>query len=316
MHSWSRFGSLCIPSLAHNITASHIIHIITRTTLISLYADPYSVYELYVSLTALTDSNPDFTFDMYTAVDHEWESWDGSEREQRNAVGILDGLAAVDTDAEDKIFREQHFPLALLHEHGLRAECQNGQASMHADKVRILDAIGDSAAMLDATIHGRVAVAGLVRAVEAGGELATAFVEAAQRGYLRRLELQMTDRLSRDLFASIGASSSSSSSSSFSSVASLVPASRAGRRSCGCVSLHSFRIAAVSSYGSSAFSTGRTLVSLNLSGSAELTVLDEGPLPHTTLKSIDMSGKILLICTGSRRRGGLHSTPGSQPARL
>ena len=91
-------------------------------------------------------------------------------RPQRSAVGILDGLAAVDTDAEDKGVREQHFPLALLDEHGLKAECREGKASVDADRVRILDTIGASANLLDATIHGRVAAAGLMRAAAAGGE--------------------------------------------------------------------------------------------------------------------------------------------------
>ena len=163
---------------------------------------PCSVYELYISL---VNSNPDYTYDMYTAMEHEWVKYDGSEREQRSAVGILDGLAAVDNDAEDKGLREQHFPLALLHEHGLKVECRNGNASVDADRLRILDTIGASADKLDATIHGRVAAAGLLRAVGEGGELARCFLEAAQCGYLRKLELSgISDSLSRDLFANMG----------------------------------------------------------------------------------------------------------------
>ena len=52
---------------------------------------------------------------------------------------------------------------------------------------------GSHANQLDATVHGRVAAAGLKRALEEGGELAERFLMAVQLGRLRKLELDVTD---------------------------------------------------------------------------------------------------------------------------
>lgn len=136
-----------------------------------------SVYELHSSLVG---SDTSYTYDMYTALEHH---------DTYKAVGITDGLAAVDFNAKKKDAREKHFPMALLSEHGLHVKCREGEASVKEDKVRILVAIGGAADQLDATVHGRVAAAGLRRALEKGGEEAARFLLAVQTGFLRKLEV-------------------------------------------------------------------------------------------------------------------------------
>ena len=147
------------------------------------------MFELYSSLVR-SDDDRVYTYDLYTAAPHEWVNYNGSEKEQRSAVGIVDGLAAVDADAEDKGLREKFFPMELLSE-GLDVKCRDGKASMEADRVRILGAIGKGAQQLDATIHGRVAAAGLRRALEEGSEQAERFLEAVQKGRLPKFVLDM-----------------------------------------------------------------------------------------------------------------------------
>ena len=46
---------------------------------------------------------------------------------------------------------------------------------------------------MDAVVHGRVAAAGLARALETGGEEHDLFLQAISAGRLQRLELDLTD---------------------------------------------------------------------------------------------------------------------------
>ena len=151
------------------------------------------MYELFFSL---VNSGLQYTYDMYTAVEHEYEDYNAiagrsnGRTEQRSAVGITDGLAAVDCDAKAKGQREKFFPMELL-ALGMAVKCREGQASVEADKARILQCIGSKTDRLDATVHGRVAAAGLRRGLEAGGEQAALYLMAIQQGHLRKLELDM-----------------------------------------------------------------------------------------------------------------------------
>ena len=109
-----------------------------------------------------------YTYDMYTACKHEWvDQFDDKKRESRAAVGVTDGLAAVDRDARDKQLREKHYPMELARK-GMAFACLEGNASFKPDKDRILEDIGEDHQQLDNTVHGRVAAAFLRRGLEEG----------------------------------------------------------------------------------------------------------------------------------------------------
>ena len=65
------------------------------------------MFELYRSLVRSDDDRP-YTYDMYTAEQHEWVGDEDWLREQRSAVGILDGIAALDEECEDKENEEKN----------------------------------------------------------------------------------------------------------------------------------------------------------------------------------------------------------------
>ena len=103
---------------------------------------------------------------MYTAHQHEAKNKYGDTK-SRSAVGITDGLAAVDEVANDKQEREKHYPLELLRV-GMAFRCLEGDASVKEDKDRIVTEIGDGHLCLDNTVHGVVAASSLRRALEEG----------------------------------------------------------------------------------------------------------------------------------------------------
>jgi hypothetical protein len=138
----------------------------------------WCVYELFQSLTNEAARNK--VYDMYTAVDH-------------TAVGLVDGLAAVDADSEDKCLREQHFPLVLL-DKGIEFKCKDGEASFPADQKRISDAIGKDATLLDEKVHGVVAAAALKGVLVADDiERRSKYLEAVRAGHVRKLHLDLCD---------------------------------------------------------------------------------------------------------------------------
>ena len=106
-----------------------------------------------------------YTYDMYTAHQHTAYTYDTIGI--RSAVGITDGLAAVDKAANDKQEREKHYPLELLRV-GMAFRCLEGDASVKEDKDRIVTEIGDGHLCLDNTVHGVVAASSLRRALEEG----------------------------------------------------------------------------------------------------------------------------------------------------
>ena len=143
------------------------------------------MYELHISLGG---NAVGYTWDMYTALP------DGS------AVGIVTGLAAVDGSTGWpagapglKGKREAAFPPELMRR-GMSFDCAKGQASVAADRDKIIIEIGDVSAQqqLNRSVHGRVASASLRLALEQGGELAEQTIQAIRTGRLVRLELAMT----------------------------------------------------------------------------------------------------------------------------
>ena len=61
--------------------------------------------------------------------------------EERFAVGITQGLAAVDRYHFEKALREEPFPLKLT-DNGIAFRCEEGEASVEDDRIKILDEIG------------------------------------------------------------------------------------------------------------------------------------------------------------------------------
>ena len=115
---------------------------------------------------------------MYTVVNHK-------------AVGLVDGLAAVDYDASSKDNREQHFASTLL-DKGIEFKCKDGEASVPADQKRISDAIGEEATLLDEQVHGVVAAAALKSVLVANDfERRRKYLEAVRAGHVRKLYLDL-----------------------------------------------------------------------------------------------------------------------------
>ena len=160
-----------------------------------------------------------YTYDMYTAVEPyessftfkhrkesqhdgsgysgpqgEGEKWGGDgddpESYRRCAVGLTQGLTAIDQLAYMKAQRERFFPLELL-DKGVRFECKHGQASVEADRLSILTKIGDQQHALDAGVHCIIAASALKKALDAGGEARERFFSAIRGGKLRRFSITM-----------------------------------------------------------------------------------------------------------------------------
>jgi len=105
-------------------------------------------------------------------------------------VGITDGLAALDMDAEDKGDRESYFPLSLL-DTAIEFQCMEGKASVEEDAIRIKAEIGDNNSVLDATVHGVMAASALKQVLEEGGERRERYLEAVRAGHVRKLQLNL-----------------------------------------------------------------------------------------------------------------------------
>ena len=145
--------------------------------------------ELYHSLVGEV-ATASYSYAMYTASDHMWKGkeWCEGMLERRSAVGIVDGCAAVDSDAEDKQLREKFFSMQLLLK-GTKFESKLGKASVEADRVRIIDDIGAKSTELDRCVQGKVAAGGLLRAV--GTQYCEQFMEKVRQGKVRKLQLDL-----------------------------------------------------------------------------------------------------------------------------
>ena len=153
-----------------------------------LLTDHVGCSELYHSLVG---RDADFSYDMYTARVHLWRgfNWTNGNIERRFAVGIVDGLAAIDQSEHKKQDREQHFPMELVKK-GVEFAWLDGQASMEEDRVRIIGEIGEEDDELDRCVHSVVAAASLLRAIK--GKDCEEFMEAVCEGKMRKLQLDLT----------------------------------------------------------------------------------------------------------------------------
>ena len=123
-----------------------------------------------------------YTYDLYTALEHMVkDTWGTSWRcGKQFSVGITQGLVAADRgDASCKAEREKHFPIQLIHR-GITFHCEDGQASVQADKEKIIAEISADATLLNDTIHGVVAAAALERVLKEGSSRLHEFLEAVQ----------------------------------------------------------------------------------------------------------------------------------------
>ncbi|CAB9525127.1 leucine Rich Repeat [Seminavis robusta] len=145
----------------------------------------WCVYEIYSSLLGGCRSDSQYTFDFYTAI---------AKDNKITAVGIMDGMAAVDCNAEMKWERESQFPMERLRQ-GMSFDCRNGRASLRADEIRIHQAIGNGQqkTRLNNTVHGLVAATVLRRALESPRQGRQVALEALQLGRIRKLSLYMED---------------------------------------------------------------------------------------------------------------------------
>ena len=118
----------------------------------------------------------------------------GVQNKTREAAGITDGLVATDRGVSaDKIAREECFPMDLL-VIGATFICENGEASVQADKFRILAEIDSKAKLLNDTVHGVVADgSALRRALERGGSHLDQFLAAVQKGGLEEVEVNLVN---------------------------------------------------------------------------------------------------------------------------
>ena len=132
------------------------------------------MYELYVSVVGQREG---YTYDMYTAREHT-DFWG----KKRLAVGITQGLVWVDAgNSSIKSEREEHFPLELI-DRGVSFKCEEGAASVEADKVKILSEIGNQKTVLDEQIHAVVSGAVLARALRENHERWHLYLEAVRKG--------------------------------------------------------------------------------------------------------------------------------------
>jgi len=165
----------------------------------------WCVYELFESLTQMKEG---YLYDVYTAYKHEGDVPDDPwvttrVKETRLAVGItqtrayqeslggdsLAGMVAVDRGNYNlKTAREQYFPIELIHL-GISFRCQDGKASVEADRLKIMAEIGNRATLLNDTIHGKISAAALERVLKEGSDRLHDFLEAIKRSPPRELTL-------------------------------------------------------------------------------------------------------------------------------
>jgi hypothetical protein len=137
-----------------------------------------AVYELFVSV---VKPRAHYTYDLYTALEHTDYNYSTNKDEKRLAVGITQGLVWADEGSSGlKSLREKHFPLALV-DCGVSFKCQEGAASVVADKDKIIAEIADQTTTLNETIHGVVASGALARVLQENDERRHLYLEAVRK---------------------------------------------------------------------------------------------------------------------------------------
>ena len=132
-----------------------------------------TVYELYLSV---VETREGYTYDLYTTFKHI--GWDG---EEKLAVGICQGHVSIDGGSvEWKNNREAFFPLERI-DKGVSFKCEEGEASVEADKVKIFDEIGQQTTVLDDRIHAVVAAGVLERVLKENDERRHQYLKAASK---------------------------------------------------------------------------------------------------------------------------------------
>ena len=107
------------------------------------------------------------------------------------AVGIVQGLAAVDRHSQNKAAREASFPLSLLNQ-GICCDCETAETTMPADKERILNRIRSASSLVNSTVRGFIAAAALERAFKDGtDELQADYLSTLSSGHAKCVRLDL-----------------------------------------------------------------------------------------------------------------------------
>ena len=124
-----------------------------------------------------------YTYDMYTAIEHTVNDFSTDYLdEKRLAVGITQSAVWADQGFSSmKSEREKYFPLELI-DCGVSFKCEEGAASVDADKDKILSEIGNQKTVLDEQIHAVVGGAALERVLKENDERRHQYLEAVRKG--------------------------------------------------------------------------------------------------------------------------------------
>ena len=172
-------------------------------------------FEIFMSLQmkeeerdATARANGPYTYHIYTKLTHS-----AGGLGERQAVGIVDGLAPADTgyagtrnEKAMKSEREAHFPKPLLRL-AMSARVEEGEASVASDCKHILNCIVGGGRDLNAEVvpahesyeevnrilHGRVAADSLRHAFEEGGEMLEASLVALEASSVKRVSVYLQE---------------------------------------------------------------------------------------------------------------------------
>lgn len=154
----------------------------------------WCMYELYESL---VDSGIEgYTLDMYTSKQCELRlfSFDQLEwvSEERSAVGLTTGLAAVDLNCFGKAKREDPFPIELI-DKGISMKCVEAAVSEPSDRSHIMAAIEENFDPLDNLVHGMAAASVLEKVLKSGNASRTErYLEAVKQGNCSQLKVDLS----------------------------------------------------------------------------------------------------------------------------
>ena len=79
-----------------------------------------------------------------------------------------------------KSWREKYFPLALT-DRGISFKCQEGNAFVDDDKLKILAEVGDKATTLNQMIHGVVGIGALERVLKSNSKRRHHYLESTMK---------------------------------------------------------------------------------------------------------------------------------------
>ena len=157
-----------------------------------------AVLPAYGLLESLTGMDSEYTYDLYTPLEHVYSDPHAETIEEslascetRFAVGITQGTVAADEGFMPyKAKRERYFPMELMAK-ALAFRCLDGRATVEADKPKIVDKIGGMATLLNDTMHALVAASGLSRVLKEGSDRRWQYLDAVKYSPPRQLFIDL-----------------------------------------------------------------------------------------------------------------------------